>query len=79
MNKPTPEEKCEHDWSGCCTEDGKVYFECSKCCMEVLTKVDWKNLLQDYSEWLEERGYLDDDWRCEDPKAVEEYLKERKL
>lgn len=32
--------------------------------------------LQKYSEWLQDRGYLDTDWCCEEPKAIDEYIEE---
>lgn len=34
-----------------------------------------KTLLTFYSVWLEKQGYLDTDWFCEEPKAVEEFYK----
>jgi hypothetical protein len=40
---------------------------------------DKRTELENFCLWLEERGYLDDDWRNEEPKAVDEYLKEKKL
>ena len=33
-------------------------------------------LLDDYSKWLEKKGYIDSDYYCEEPKAVEEFIKE---
>jgi hypothetical protein len=36
-------------------------------------------VLTDFCEWLEDAGYLDDDWRREEPKAINEYLRQRKL
>ena len=38
-----------------------------------------REILEEYSKWLEEKGYLDDDWWREEPKAVDEYLKEKFL
>ena len=37
-----------------------------------------REILEKYSRWLEDAGYLDDDWWCEEPKAVDRYLFERK-
>ncbi len=37
---------------------------------EVLT------ILEKYSEWLEEQGYTDNDWRAEPPFAIDEFIKE---
>ena len=48
MNKPTPEEKCSHDWNVVEYRSG-IYRECSKCCKEELmnspspeARVDWE-------------------------------------
>lgn len=35
-------------------------------------------LLTAYSDFLEESGYMDTDWRSEEPKAIDEFLKENK-
>ena len=32
-------------------------------------------ILNQYSEWLSEHGYMDSDWYCEEPKAVDEFIK----
>jgi hypothetical protein len=32
--------RCEHDWSGCRTKEGKIYLECSKCCEEILAEIN---------------------------------------
>lgn len=32
-------------------------------------------LLDTYSRWLEEHGYLDADRWCEEPKAIDEFIK----
>lgn len=32
-------------------------------------------LLEDYSKFLEKEGYLDIDWRAEEPTAINEFLK----
>ena len=37
---------------------------------EVLT------ILEKYSEWLEEQGYTDNDWRAEPPFAIDEFMKQ---
>ena len=41
-----------------------------------------KNTLRDtlasFCQWLENRGYLDDDWWLEEPKAVDRFLAENK-
>lgn len=36
---------------------------------------DLITLLEHYSRWLEQHGYLDTDWRTEAPFAIDEYLK----
>ena len=36
------------------------------------------DLLQDYSMWLTKNGYMDTDWKDEEPFAIDEYLKQRK-
>lgn len=35
-------------------------------------------LLEAYSKFLEDRGYLDTDWRTEAPYAIDEFLKTQK-
>jgi len=32
-------------------------------------------LLEKYSTWLMEHGYLDTDWQCEPPYAIDEFLR----
>ena len=34
-------------------------------------------LLDDYSDWMHEKGYIDADYYTEEPKAVKAYLKEK--
>ena len=36
-----------------------------------------KELLEEYSRWLEKQGYVDADWWAED-RAVDSFLRERK-
>ena len=36
-------------------------------------------LLQLYSEFLQDRGYIDVDWIAEQPTAIDEFMKTRKL
>ncbi len=36
-----------------------------------------KDLLNTYSKFLEERGYLDVDWRTESPFAIDEFMQQR--
>jgi len=33
-------------------------------------------LLDDYSDWLHKKGYIDSDYYAEKPKAVESFIKE---
>lgn len=35
------------------------------------------NLLGQYSIFLEKMGYLDSDWRTEEPYAIDEFLKQQ--
>jgi len=80
MINPTPEEKC------CCGKEIGLVCEYHKKVNEYLksspspeARVDWeKKLLTDFCNWLEDAGYLDDDWWREEPKAVDRYLFERK-
>ena len=37
-----------------------------------------REILQKYTEWLYDFGYLDDDWWCEEPKAIDRYIEETK-
>jgi hypothetical protein len=39
-------------------------------------EVSLHEVLNDYTNWLEQKGYIDTDATCEEPKAVDEYLKE---
>lgn len=32
-------------------------------------------LLQEYSMWLTKNGYMDTDWKDEEPYAIDEFLK----
>ena len=34
-------------------------------------------ILEDYTKWLLEHNYCDDDVWCEEPKAVERFLEDR--
>ena len=42
-------------------------------------EVDDRELLDDYSRFLEEYGYLDSDWYSEEPKAIDRFFEERRL
>lgn len=45
---------------------------------EILKNRDRLNtLLGDYTEYLEEQGYIDNDWRAELPSPIDEFLKDR--
>ena len=35
-------------------------------------------LLEDYSKFLEEQGYIDTDWRQEQPTAIDEFMRLRR-
>ena len=36
------------------------------------------DILYEYSMWLMEQGYMDTDWRDEEPYAITEYMMEKK-
>lgn len=36
---------------------------------------DALELLERYSKFLEEEGYMDNDWWSEEPKAIDEFIK----
>jgi len=36
-----------------------------------------ENILDDYSRWLEKRGYMDSDWWAEGEGTILEYLTEK--
>lgn len=38
-----------------------------------------ESLLEDYSRFLEKKGYLDSDWYCEEPRTVGAYMKENEI
>jgi len=42
------------------------------------SKFNIKELLTEYTQYLYDCNYLDDDWWCEDPGSVEAFLKERR-
>lgn len=42
-----------------------------------MTRTELIKILENYSEWLEEHGYLDIDWRAEEPLAINEYLNDK--
>ena len=41
-------------------------------------EVEQRELLEEYSKWLEKHGYIDTDWWQEDPKAIDEFMNQRK-
>lgn len=55
---------------------GKIHCKGKR--LKPLTAVEMDSLLEDYSKFLEESGYLDDDWWCEKPTAIERFKAERK-
>lgn len=46
--------------------------------LKLLKQAEIIELLEAYSLFLEERGYMDMDWRAEEPLAIGEFLKENK-
>ncbi len=36
-------------------------------------------LLEDYSNWLHKKGYIDADYYAEEPTAIDAYIKDKKL
>lgn len=42
-----------------------------------MTRTELIIILEDYSKWLEKHGYLDIDWRAEEPLAINEYLNDK--
>lgn len=36
-----------------------------------------EELLSEYSDWLHKHGYIDSDYYCEEPHAVDAYLEEK--
>ena len=41
-------------------------------------EVEQRELLEEYSKWLEKHGYIDTDWWQEEPKAIDEFMNQRK-
>jgi len=35
-----------------------------------------RDILQRYSQWLDDCGYMDNDWWCEDETSVDRFMKE---
>jgi hypothetical protein len=52
--------------------------ECKKKRAAINDRSDKIKLLEAYSNFLEEHHYLDTDYRCEEPFAIDEFLKENK-
>jgi len=47
--------------------------------MEEITKKEWvemQELLWKYSNWLFKNAYIDSDYYAEEPKAVDEFIKD---
>lgn len=34
-------------------------------------------ILEDYSNWLHKQGYIDTDYYAEEPKAINEYIRQK--
>lgn len=43
-----------------------------------IEEFDLRTILQEYSEFLEDNGYLDTDWRQEEPLAIDDFIEELK-
>jgi len=43
---------------------------------KVRVEIKLRDVLEAYSRWLEKCGYLDSDWWCEEPKAIDRYFEE---
>lgn len=75
QTEPKPEvNRCK----GECYDNGMGY--CMYCGYKIkmrnLTREEKIKLLERYSKVLSERGYIDDDWWCEKPTAIDIFLKE---
>lgn len=44
---------------------------------EKITLPELQEILIDYSNWLHKKGYIDSDYYCEEPKAVDAFLAEK--
>lgn len=44
-----------------------------------MKEVEFRKILEAYSMWLEDCGYLDSDWWCENPNAIDRYLEENPI
>lgn len=44
----------------------------------VISEFNLRTVLEAYSKHLEEWGYLDTDWWCEEPKSIDRYIEELK-
>jgi hypothetical protein len=42
-----------------------------------MTRTEVIDILEAYSKFLEEHGYMDTDWRVEPPFAIDEFLKQK--
>ena len=34
-------------------------------------------ILEDFADWLHKHSYIDSDYYCEEPKAIDAYIKEK--
>ena len=41
--------------------------------------VEMQEILWDFAHWLHEQGYIDTDYYCEEPKAVDDYMTKYKM
>jgi hypothetical protein len=71
-----------NDYGGCfeCCEAEDLLNKTEQFILSALEQKDIEclenkeKLLNDYSDWLHKKGYIDTDYYSEEPKAVEEYL-----
>lgn len=78
MSKRTIGSLIDQGESGKVFVDGEFKLEMGrvKSFITQLLKREKQKLLEDYSDWLHKKGYIDADYYTEEPKAVEQYLKE---
>lgn len=46
--------------------------------LKKITEEELFRILEEYSRWLEKHNYMDSDWWCEEPKAVDGFINKLK-
>jgi hypothetical protein len=66
----------KHWGKDCNCKSGFIYIARLLKVDPIVTRSNQIDLLEEYSNFLEKHGYLDTDWREEEPFAIDEFLKQ---